>query len=73
MQLTHILDGCLDAGDYAGAALAVLSHPFAQRFDREQIDRLFCIGALGKQADELDQAFLSLMGDMVRMAGEIAA
>lgn len=73
MQLTHILNGCLDAKDFRGAALAVVNHPLAERFDRKTIDRLFSIGALGTEPDKVDQAFISLVGDMVSIAEELTA
>ena len=73
MQLTHIIDGCLDAGDTAGAAAAVLAHPFSKRFSKPTVERLFGIGFCGTEATEVDVAMLSLLGDMVQIAEELSA
>lgn len=73
MQLIHIIDGCLDAGDIAGAAAAVLAHPYSQRFDRPTVERLFAIGFGGFEPSKVDVAMLGLLGDAVAIAEEIGA
>ena len=71
MQLIHMIDGCLDGGDFAGAAAAILAHPFGKRLDRPAVERLFGI-MLGKPAEKIDVAMLGLLGEMVHIDEEIS-
>lgn len=71
MQIAQILDGCLEGGDFAGAAAAVLAHPFSKRLDKPTVTRFFGIGFLGAPVAPVDAVMLRLMGDFIHLDEEL--
>lgn len=72
MRILDVIDGCLDAGDVAGAAAGVLAHPSSRRLDRSIISKLFAIAYGGEPAHKVDEAMISLMRDVAAIDEECA-
>ena len=72
MRLIDIFEGCLDAGDLAGAAAAVLAHPASQGLDRPAVRKLYQIAFCGAPAGKADFAMIDLMGTIVHIAERAA-
>jgi len=68
IAIEDLIGGCLDAGNYEEACLAILAHPASVDFDQRSIRRLWAIGNHVQEHSYLDRKMIEALADYVSSA-----
>lgn len=67
MEIIAIMDGCVDAKDYAGASACLLAHPVSQALNERSIKRLWGFAYQEVQPTPIDEAMIEVLADIARL------
>lgn len=68
IAIEDLIGGCLDAGNYEEACLAILAHPASVDFDQKSIRRLWAIGNHRQTHSLVDREMIEALADYVASA-----
>lgn len=67
MEIIAMMDGCIDAKDYAGASACLLAHPVSKALNKNSIKRLWGFAYQEVQPAPFDEAMIEALADLARL------
>lgn len=65
MQISDLINGCLDAGDVPGAASGIIGHPISQALSEPSIRRFWALAYGNAQPTRCDRIMLEISAGLI--------